>query len=52
MWTPKQCMQSKLGMPKRGDKESLNIRIITEELMEFHDVTEFEGNVAAYNSFY
>lgn len=35
-------------MPNRGIKENLNMRIITEELMEFHDVREFEGNLAAY----
>lgn len=34
-------------MPNRGIK-NLNMRIITEELMEFHDVREFEGNLAAY----
>lgn len=37
MWTPEECMQSKLQMPKGGDKENLNIRIIR-ELIEFHDV--------------
>lgn len=37
---------------QRGGKENFNITIITEELMEFHNVREFKGNLAAYNSFY
>lgn len=37
---------------QRGGKENLNITIITEEPMEFHNVREFKGNLAAYNSFY
>lgn len=45
-------MRGKLEMPKGGGKENLNITIITEEPMEFHNVREFKGNLAAYNSFY
>lgn len=37
---------------KMGVKENLNITIVTEELMELHNVREFKGNLAVYNSFY
>lgn len=36
---------------KTGVKENLNITIVT-ELMELHNVREFKGNLAVYNSFY
>lgn len=37
---------------QRWSKENLNITIITEELMEFHNDRECNGHLAAYKSFF